>query len=177
MHKTSTLTFGKVNILSIIKFATLIGVATVAPLFHFQPVTGPIVNATLFIAAATLGAQSAILVGLIPSIIALSSGLLPPVLAPMVPFIMLSNAILIMTYSYLEKRNFWLNIAVGSTLKFLFLFSTSSVVINLLLQKEIAEKVALMMSWPQLLTALAGGIIAFPVIKLIRRIDNYNPNA
>ncbi|MFH1533314.1 MAG: ECF transporter S component [Nitrospirota bacterium] len=169
MHKTSTLTINKVNILSIIKFAALIGVATIVPLFHFQPVTGPIVNATLFIAAATLGAQSAILVGLIPSIIALSSGLLPPVLAPMIPFIMLSNAILIMTYSHLAKQNYWLNIALASTIKFLFLFATSSVVINLLLQKEIADTVALMMSWPQLVTALAGGIIAYPIIKLMKK--------
>lgn len=171
MHKTSTLKLNKVHALSIIKFTALIGVATVAPLFHFQPVTGPIVNATLFIAAATLGAQSAILVGLIPSMIALSAGFLPPVLAPMIPFIMLSNAILIMTYTYLAKNNYWLNIAVGSTLKFLFLFATSAIVINLLLQKEIAQQVALMMSWPQLVTALAGGIIAYPIIKLLKKQD------
>ncbi|NIA02471.1 MAG: iron hydrogenase, partial [Nitrospirae bacterium] len=120
-------------------------------------------------AAATLGAQAAILVGLIPSIIALSSGLLPPVLAPMIPFIMLSNAILIMTYTHLKKRNYWLNIAIAGTIKFLFLLATSSVVINLLLQKEIADTVALMMSWPQLVTALAGGIIAFPIIKLMKK--------
>ena len=169
MYKTSTLKLNKVQILSLIKFAALIGAATVVPLFHFQPITGPIVNATLFIAAATLGAQAAILVGLIPSIIALSSGLLPPVLAPMIPFIMLSNAILIMTFTYLKKRNYWLNIAIASTIKFLFLLATSSVVINLLLQKEIADTVALMMSWPQLVTALAGGIIAFPIIKLMKK--------
>lgn len=169
MHKTSTLTISKIQILQIIKFAVLIGIATTAPLFHYQPVTGPIVNATLFIAAATLGSQTAILVGLIPSIIALSAGLLPPVVAPMIPFIMLSNAILIMTYTYLAKQNYWLNITIASTLKFLFLFTTSSVVINLLLQKEVAETVALMMSWPQLLTALAGGVIAFPIIRLLKK--------
>lgn len=169
MHKTTTLKLSRAHILPLITFTTLIGVATVAPLFHYQPVTGPIVNATLFIAAATLGPQSAILIGLIPSMIALSAGLLPAVLAPMIPFIMLSNAILIMTFSALKKKNYWLNIAIGSTLKFLFLFATSSIVINLLIKKEIAEKVALIMSWPQLLTALAGGVIAYPIIRLMKK--------
>ena len=101
--------------------------------------------------------------------IALSAGLLPAILAPMIPFIMLSNAILIMTFSALKKKNYWLNIAIGSTFKFLFLFATSSIVINLLIKKEIAQQVALIMSWPQLLTALAGGVIAYPIIKLIKR--------
>ena len=134
-----------------------------------REIRGPIVNATLFIAAATLGPQRAILIGLIPSMIALSAGLLPAVLAPMIPFIMLSNAILIMTFSALKKKNYWLNVAIGSTLKFIFLFATSSIVINLLIKKEIAQQVALIMSWPQLLTALAGGVIAYPIIKLIKR--------
>ena len=169
MHKTTTLKLSRANILPLITFATLIGVATIVPLFHYQPVTGPIVNATLFIAAATLGPQRAILIGLVPSMIALSAGLLPAVLAPMIPFIMLSNAILIMTFSALKKKNYWLNVAIGSTLKFIFLFATSSIVINLLIKKEIAQQVALIMSWPQLLTALAGGVIAYPIIKLIKR--------
>lgn len=168
MHKTTTLTLVRKNIIPLTAFTALIGVATVAPLFHYQPVTGPVVNATLFIAAATLAPQNAILVGLIPSMIALSTGLLPAVLAPMIPFIMLSNTILIMMFNALKKKNYWLNIAIGSTIKFLFLFTTSSIVINLLLKKEIAQQVALMMSWPQLLTALAGGIIAYPIIKLIK---------
>ncbi len=169
MHKTTALKLVRANVIPFITFTALIGVATVAPLFHYQPVTGPIVNATLFIAAATLGPQRAILIGLIPSMIALSAGLLPAVLAPMIPFIMLSNAILIMTFSALKKKNYWLNIAIGSTLKFLFLFTTSSIVINLLIKKEIAQQVALILSWPQLLTALAGGVIAYPIIKLIKR--------
>lgn len=169
MYKTTALKLVRANVLPFITFTALIGVATVAPLFHYQPVTGPIVNATLFIAAATLGPQRAILIGLIPSMIALSAGLLPAVLAPMIPFIMLSNAILIMTFSALKKKNYWLNIAIGSTLKFLFLFTTSSIVINLLIKKEIAQQVALILSWPQLLTALAGGVIAYPIIKLIKR--------
>ena len=160
MNNEQTLVLDKSNLIASTKFIALIGIATVVPLFHQQLITGPIVNATLFVATIILGTQMSILVGLLPSIIALSVGTLPAPLAPMVPYIMISNAILILTFGYLKDRNYWLAVGVASFLKFLFLFSTSSIVIGLLMKKELADSVALMMNWPQLLTALAGGILA-----------------
>ena len=58
----------------------------------------------------------------------------------------------------------------ASFLKFIFLAAASSIVIDLLLKKEIAQKVAMMMSWPQFLTALGGGLIAYLFLKSIKRI-------
>ena len=52
-------------------------------------------NAVLIIAAVLLSPFEAVLIGLVPSAVALSSGLLPLALAPMVPFIMIGNAILV----------------------------------------------------------------------------------
>jgi hypothetical protein len=169
MHKTSTLTISRKEIITATAFAILIGIATFAPVLHYQPITGPLVNATLFIAAAYLGPQTAILVGLFPSLIALSTGLLPAPLAPMIPFIMFGNAILIITATSLGSKNYWLKIAFASSLKFLFLFGTSFIVINFITETQIAQNVALLMSWPQLVTALAGGVIAYPVIKLLKK--------
>jgi len=147
-------------------FASFLAIATVIPaLIHQQFITGPIVNAILFSSTIILGTESAIMIGLIPSLIALSFGLLSPALAPMVPFIMMSNALLVMIFSSLQKRNYWMSMIFASILKFLFLFATSSIVINLLIKKEVATKVAQMMSWPQLITALMGGITAFLIIK------------
>lgn len=143
----------------------LVGIASVAPLFHQQMITGPVVNATLFLAAIILGAKRGIFVGLIPSVIALSVGTLPPVLAPAVPYIMISNAILIAVFSLLRNKNYWLAVVAASFLKFIFLFSTSSIVISLLMKKELAGSVATMMSWPQLITALAGGFLAWMFLK------------
>ena len=160
MNNEQVLTMNRSNIIASTKFITLIGIATIVPLFHQQMITGPIVNATLFVVTIILGTQMGILVGLIPSAIALSVGTLPAPLAPMVPYIMISNAILILTFGYLKDRNYWLAVGVASFLKFLFLFSTSSIVIDLLMKKELADGVALMMNWPQLLTALVGGILA-----------------
>ncbi len=153
------------------QFTALVGIATFAPLIgsHQQLITGSIVNATLFIATWLLGPQLAILVGLVPSLIALSVGLLPPVLAPMVPFVMMGNTILILTLDYFRKKNYWVAAVSASFLKFVFLAGTSSLVISLLLKKEVAQSVALMMSWPQLLTALAGAAIAYILLRGLKK--------
>jgi len=143
---------------------------TVAPLVKQQLIVGPIVNATLFISAATIGTAGAIMVGLVPSVISLSVGLLPPVLAPVIPFIMISNALLVSVFAIFRKRNFFLGIVAASIIKYLFLYVTSSVVINLLLKKEVASSVAQMMSWPQLVTALAGGVLAWVFLRGAKRI-------
>lgn len=170
MNKEKTLTIDRNSISFLTWLVVLTGIATIVPLFHQQMITGPIVNATLFVATIILGAQMGIFAGLIPSIIALSIGTLPPALAPMVPYIMISNVILILTFNFLKDKNYWLAMILASLLKFLFLFSTSSLVIGLLMKKELAESVAMMMSWPQLVTALAGGVIAWIFFKKTRSI-------
>ena len=155
--------------LNLLKFTALVGVATLAPLLGNQSITGPIVNATLFIAVVTMGWRNAILIGLTPSLIALMAGTLPSVLAPMVPFIAFSNAMLIVVFGLFAKKNYWLGIASASFLKFVFLFGTSTILINLF-NIQLPKSIALMMSYPQLLTALAGGVIAYLFLKTIKRV-------
>jgi len=143
-------------------FSFLVGIAVLMPAFiHYQPITGTIINATLFIAVLVFAPEIAVLIGLLPSVVALGSGLLPAPLVPMIPFIMISNTILVLTFYFFKKKNFFAGVIAASFLKFLFLFSAGSIVINLLIKKELASQVALMMSWPQLLTALFGGLIAY----------------
>ena len=136
-----------------------------------QMITGPIVNACLFIGAAILGPGNAVFVGLMPSLIALSIGLLPAALALMIPFIMTSNAILILIFSCMKEKNYWLGVVLASITKFAFLFSTSFIVKSLIAKKEIAVKASSMMSWPQLATALLGGIIAYSIIILKKKYE------
>jgi hypothetical protein len=169
MNQIKTLVIKRDIVLIAIQFAVLLGVVTAAPLINQQAITGTIVNVALFISTVLLGAQNAILIGLVPSLIALSVGLLPAVLAPAIPFIMIGNTILILVFDYLRQKNYWLGITVSGFLKFLFLFGTSSIVVSLLLKKEIAAKVAAMMSWPQLFTAMAGGVIAYFILKSIKK--------
>ena len=169
MNNAKALAIDKSKIAALTKLIVLIGVAVAVPFFHQQLITGPVVNATLFISTVILGTQMGMLVGLIPSVIALSIGTLPAVLAPMIPYIMISNTILILTFNYFRKKNFWLAVVLASFLKFIFLFATSTIVINLLLKKELAESVSAMMSYPQLLTALAGGILAALFLNLYNK--------
>ena len=170
MFQIKTLSIRKELAFTLSTFTVLVVGATVAPLFHQQEITGPIVNAILFVAVVILGRQAAILVGLMPSLLALSVGLLPFVLAPIIPFIMVSNAILIIIFSNLRTKNYWLALVIASLVKFLFLFSTSSIVINLLVKKELAIRASAMMSWPQLFTALAGGLLAYIFLKIFKKI-------
>ncbi len=149
--------------------AVLIAIGAFAPFVNQQMITGPIVNACLFVGAALLGLGSSVFVGLMPSLIALSIGLLPAALAPMIPFIMVGNAILILVFSWLRKRNYWLAVISASITKFAFLFSASFIVSNLIIKKEIAVKAASMMSWPQLATSLLGGAIAYSIMSLRKK--------
>lgn len=156
---------------SVITFVILLGIASAAPLIGNQFVTGSIVNATLLIAVSLLGMRNGLLIGLIPSSIALATGLLPPVLAPMIPFIIVGNAILVVTFGYLRNKNYWLGLVSGSVLKFAFLFGTSSIVINLLINQKMAASVAMMMSWPQLVTAIVGGLLAYSFLRGIKKLS------
>ncbi len=154
------------------QLVSLVGIALVAPLFHQQLIAGSIVNATLFVATLLFGIQAGIMVGLLPSLIALSVGTLPTPLAPMIPYIMLANISLVLAFGYFKEKNFWLAVAVASLLKFVFLFVTSSFVVSLFLKKELTQGILMMMSWPQLLTAFLGGLIAYFVLKFYGRNKN-----
>lgn len=158
----------KIKWASIVWFVGLMAVVAVLPHYiHNQFITGSVVNAVLFVAAVVLGTGNAILIGLVPSAVALTSGLLPAPLAPMIPFIMISNAILIVVFSYLRKVNFWGSILGATLFKYAFLYLTSVIVIGLISNQNIAAKAAAtMMAWPQIVTALAGGIIAFGILKI-----------
>ena len=152
---------------SVLILGLLICIAVAAPLlFRQQFITGTIVNASLILGVCLLGSRDGLLIGLIPSSFALATGLLPAALAPLIPFIIVGNAILVLTFAYFSKFNFWAGVIIGSVLKFAFLYAISFVVIGLLINKQVATVVAQMMSWPQLITALCGGIVAFGIIRL-----------
>jgi len=168
MITSKTLTFKKENVITSAQFALLMAAAMLAPFFLQQSVVGSIVNA--IISVVLLGSRNAILVGILPSLVSLSVGLLPAVLAPMIPFIMTSNVLLILIFDFFRTKNYWLGIVVASILKFAFLLGSSSIIINLLLNKAAASKVAMILSWPQLFTALAGGMIAFLFLRAIKKV-------
>ena len=165
-------TFQQINANSVAQFAGLASIAVFLPyVVPFQWVVGPIVNAVLILTLLKFGFRSAVAIAVIPSLMALSGGLLPIVLAPVVPFIMIGNMILILCVDWFysnfkdKTKGYWVGVLLGASLKFLFLFLSVNIISGLLIQQELAVKVAQMMSWPQLYTAMIGGVIAWGVWK------------
>jgi hypothetical protein len=147
----------------------LIGLGVLIPQLGLpQAITGPLVNALLILTVETAGIGPAVLVGLTTPLSALAHGVLPLPLMVMIPFIGIANAVLSTIYGALRTRSRWLALAAGAVLKFAWLYGVTSWLIAYPLQIAIsgaAQPVALppalvsMMQWPQLVTALAGGLI------------------
>lgn len=166
----------ELNIKTLTSFLALAGAAIMLPFFiHAQWLTGPIINAIFVLALFLVGIRSALVICLIPSLIALSGGLLPAILAPVVPFIMIGNIIFVLTVDWFHNKSkdsnkgYWLGVILGAALKFTWLFLSVSFISHLLVKQELAVKVAQMMSWPQFATAVMGGMIAWVVLKWLKR--------
>ncbi len=143
-----------------IYFISLFFISFFAPFSGSQAVAGPLVNAALFLAVIFIGVRGALLIAFFPSIVALFSGILPVALAPMIPLIVLSNIIFVLVFNRF-LMNFWEGVFLASFAKFVFLFLAGSVVGNFILGETAALRVASLMSWTQLATALIGGVIAY----------------
>ncbi len=164
--------FSRIRLTYLINFLFLLTLATGAPLigFHSQWLTGPIVNAALILAVYLIGIRGALLIGILPSTIALSVGLLPSILAPMIPFIIISNSLLVLIIDWFKRQNahsrfvYWWGLFFAAGIKYLFLFISSGVVVHLLLKQSLALKVMQLMSWPQFFTSIIGGFLAWLVL-------------
>ncbi|GFP78472.1 ECF transporter S component [Clostridium fungisolvens] len=137
-----------------------------------QFLVGPIVNAVLILATFICGARLGALVAVLTPILAWVVGQLATAMAPFIPFIVVGNLIYILIFSVLKNKKYglYIGIILGSFIKFVFLsFSASNIlkVIDIGIPKKILEKLAISMGVPQLITALAGGIIAIILIKLL----------
>ena len=130
--------------------------------------TGPLVNAFLLLASSLVGMGSGVVIGLLTPWIALLRGILPPPLAPVVPFIMLGNALLVIIFSLITRKKevLWLNVLALSLAAFGKYLLLSQAVRYLV---EVPPRVAQAMQIPQLLTALAGGAIALLVGGAVKR--------
>ncbi len=130
--------------------------------------TGPLVNAFLLLASSLVGMGSGVVIGLLTPWIALLRGILPPPLAPVVPFIMLGNALLVIIFSLITRKKEvpWLNVlalVLAAFGKYLLLSQAVRYLV------EVPPRVAQAMQIPQLLTALAGGAIALLVGGAVKR--------
>ncbi len=141
------------------------------PMFGFsQNVTGTLVNFILFTTAMTVGIESACIAGSFSATSALVKGVLfgpfTAALAPMIPFIIAGNAIMVVGYAIGKKIHPLVGIAAGALIKFAFLYLTSTEVVA----KHVKLPAAILsaMSWPQLLTACVGGLLAYLAVTGVK---------
>lgn len=172
MKKTDVrfITYTAVILALTIVFQSMGRVIPLGPNANF--IVGPLVNACLIIAAAVVGFSGGCTIAVLAPAGAYLTGAAIPL--PFLPFVAVGNAILVAGFCLLRK-NQWAGLAVGAVAKFLFLWG--SVVLFLSLRnKPLAGAMLFTFSWPQLVTAIVGGMIALGVLAAIRktiRIGNY----
>ena len=148
----------------------MIAVIFFVPAFvNNQAIVGPLVNATLLLSLIYLGQNRACILAILPSTVALSSGLLPVMMAPLIPFIILSNIIYLKTFASLGKKHSSILALIGAAVfKSLFLTIIVQTIMLRLLSPVISDKLINMMTWPQLWTAIVGGGLALLIKKYVR---------
>lgn len=159
----------KIKTKILIFFILTVLVVYLPTIIHQQLITGSLVNTVLILAVFLVGPFEALFLGLLPSVFALTSGLLPLPLAPIVPFIMISNTIFVAIYHYFGRKFFFLAILAAGFLKFLFLYGAANILVDFLFEEKIALILITMTGWTQFLTAVIGGILAYTVLSAIKR--------
>lgn len=130
-------------------------------------VVGSLVNASLVVAAATVGIPGGVFISLVAPIVAFLQGHLPPV-PPMVPIVALGNAIIVVGYAILKGRSPYLGVVVGAVAKAAFLFVAVQLLMQMItLKPPIIKALSFGFSWPQLVTALIGGVLAVQVVRFL----------
>ncbi len=140
---------------------------------HPQLLVGSLVNAALFLSAIFLPQKLFLPIIFFPSLAVLSRGIifgpLTPFLIYTIPFIWFGNFLLVLSFKKfftLSKKKFSFSILSASILKMTFLYFSASVLFKLsLLPKLFLTTMGLI----QGVTALTGGLIAFVVVKSLKR--------
>lgn len=146
----------------------------IIPVLGNQFIVGSLVNLALIVAAITIDIKGGLVIAVLAPVIAFIQGQLPLFL--MIIFVAAGNAIIVIAYALLYKESFGskiLALVIGAVTKFITLYVLVVMIGISLLFSEIGEKVktvlSLNFSWPQLVTAAIGGVLALLVIPLLRK--------
>ncbi|HQT45569.1 MAG TPA: hypothetical protein PLO51_06320 [Candidatus Micrarchaeota archaeon] len=139
-----------------------------------QLVTGTIVNATLIVGAVLLKGEKPYYLVFLPAVAQIASGLLfgpfSIFLVYLLPFIWLGNAVLV--YAFKEyhaerKINFFAVLAGSAALKAVLIFGFAMLLSNFGL---VPQAILSAMGALQLVTAVAGGVLAYFALLSLKRI-------
>jgi len=139
-------------------------------------IVGPLVNMCLLIATMTAGVGGGIAIAILSPFTSLLNNNAPiaAALLPFAPVIAAANVIFILTFYFLYNKNKYVGVICASLLKFGFLYLLIRVFLNMFDFPKFTEKLIALFSWPQLLTALIGGLVALPIIKAVVKAARHN---
>lgn len=135
-----------------------------------QFVTGSLVNLILGVAALFSGLVPGIIVALVSPFFAFMLGIGTP-LIQIVPFIALGNLAFVLVLHFLYKKNAIVSVVCAAVLKFvtLFVLVTKVVLPSMGLPAPKLAVLSANFSWPQLVTALIGGVLTILIVPVIKK--------
>lgn len=135
-----------------------------------QLVTGSVVNLILAVSAITIGIPSGAIIAVVSPFIAFIFSIGTPFLV-IVPVISLGNLIYVLILGKLFEKSEILAVVMGAISKFLVLYIliTKVILSFIAIPEDKIDLIRISFSYPQLFTALLGGVIAMLVVKYIKR--------
>jgi len=139
-------------------------------------VVGPLVNGVIITTVLITDTKFGILVGICTPILAVLTGQLAAPMVPFSPFIMLGNATYALlfgiSYKYIKNYGSYAGIALGAVFKMIILLTSVKYLVPLFgvnIPKPVLTKLSVMMSYPQIITAVSGGIVALIFYSIYKR--------
>ena len=129
---------------------------------------GSLINACLLIAAEWVGEGAALIIAFLVPIAAYFQQVLPlPIF--IIP-VALGNAIYVKVFLMGKKRlHFWLNLGAAAAGKTIFMYAAFSWLLTLVfLPAKITAGLLFIMSWPQFVTGIIGGILTNIIKKRLK---------
>jgi len=153
-----------------VRAALLLGVAlAVQSLKLPAQITGIIINAVLFTAVALVHPLAGVAIGLATPWVAVAMGIMALVF--MAPYVMLANLTLVVVYTLLKKTSQFVAVVAASLAKYAFFIVTINYLVPLA-GKKLPAPALVVFGVQQLVTALAGGLLALIIVQTIAPIIN-----
>lgn len=133
-------------------------------------VIGSLVNACLLISAQSVNLWSGIIIAIIAPVVAYFQGQLP--LWIFIIPVSFGNCIIVIIHNYILKYSKMWAILLASLAKSVFLYISFYSLITLInIPPKISAFLMLAMSWPQFITGLIGGSLAFIISERLKKLN------
>ena len=128
---------------------------------------GSLVNACLLVTVETVGLWPALMIGTAAPVVAWFQQLLP---VPVFIFpVALANLVYVTIFFILRRYGRWLGLTTASAAKTLLLYMSVTWLLAFInLPPQVSAGIVFVMSWPQFITAMLGGMLSYYITKRLR---------